>query len=337
MSRIGNWFRFIGVAAALLLCPGCGSDETAQTASDAADTARTERVLGPVKVVVEVDPREPRLSDNPTLTLTVEAEEGVDVTMPPFGSSLADFVIRNYRKPLPEMRGRHRVIRQIYELEPVRTGEHLIHPITVPFVDNRPNGDGKEHVAETEGLTIVIQSVLGEEIPSLAELKPAEAPKALPEEPFNPLGLLWALPVVVVPILFVWLRRRRSRSEKKAPRLTPRELAWLELKDLLAAGYLEREEFNFYYRDLTAVVCRYIERTTGVRAYEQTTQEFLHEVSNQDTFPADERERLRSFLEAADLVKFAALRPGKTEIESSFNRAKDFLGLEVSGSGEVRS
>ena len=38
------------------------------------------------------------------------------------------------------------------------------------------------------------------------------------------------------------------------------------------------EEFALYYMELTAVVRRYIERTTGVRAPEQTTEEFLHEV-----------------------------------------------------------
>ncbi len=337
MRRVLNWYCLIGMAAALLLWPGCGGDETAQTAGQDAETARTERVLGPVKVIVEVSPREPRLSDDPTFTLTVEFEEGVDVTLPPFGNSLGDFVIRNYRKPLPEVRGRHRVIRQVYELEPVRTGEHLIHPVAIPFVDNRPKGDGEEHVAETEGLTVIVKSVLGEEVPSLADLKPAEEPKELPEEPFNALVLLWGLPAVALLILFVWMKRRRRSEEDVAPKLTPRERAWLELKDLLAAGYLEREEFNFYYRDLTAVVCRYIERTTSVRAYEQTTEEFLRAVTGRETFPDDERQRLQSFLESADLIKFANLRPGKTEIESSFNRAKDFLGLEVSGRGETQA
>lgn len=340
MSRFANCSCLIGLVAALvaaaLILSACGGEEAANSATGGADVARTERVMGPVKVVVEIDPREPRLSDEPTLTLTVEAEEGVDVKMPPFGNSLGDFVIRNYRKPMPEMSGRRQVIRQIYELEPVRTGEHLIHPIAIPFVDNRSKGDGKEHLAETEGLTIIVRSVLGEEIPSLADLKPADAPQELPEKPFNPLNLLWGLPVVLALALALWLRARRKPEEERAPKLTPRELAWLELKDLLAAGYLEREEFNLYYGDLTAVVCRYIERTVEVRAYEQTTEEFLREVTGRDIFPEAERIRLQDFLEAADLIKFANMRPGKSEIESSFNRAKDFLGLEVSG-GEARS
>lgn len=336
MSRAVNWFCLIGMTAALLLWPGCGSDEAAPTEGHTGETARTERVLGPVKVIVEVAPREPRLSDDPTFTLTVEAEDGVDVTMPPFGNSLGDFVIRNYRKPMPEMRGGRRVIRQIYELEPMRTGEHLIHPISIPFVDNRPKGDGKEHLAETESLTVIVKSVLGEEIPSLAGLKPAEDPKEIHEEPFNALMLLWGSPLIAALVVLVWWRRRRRDGVDAAPKLTPREMAWLELKDLLGAGYLEREEFNFYYRDLTAVVCRYIERTTGVRAYEQTTEEFLREVTGQEIFPESERERLGAFLESADLIKFAAVRPGKTEIESSFNRAKDFLGLEVTGGKEAQ-
>ena len=59
---------------------------------------------------------------------------------------------------------------------------------------------------------------------------------------------------------------------------------------------------------------------------EQTTQEFLHEISRRSDFPADESRRLRSFLEAADLVKFAAHRPRKADVEESFRRAKVFVG-----------
>ena len=84
-----------------------------------------------------------------------------------------------------------------------------------------------------------------------------------------------------------------------------------------------------FYVELTAVVRRYIERTTGIRAPEQTTEEFLREISQANTFNRDTNERLRNFLESADLVKFAAFRPRHEDVEESFSRAKIFIGLKA--------
>ena len=83
-----------------------------------------------------------------------------------------------------------------------------------------------------------------------------------------------------------------------------------------------------FYVELTAVVRRYIERTTGILAPEQTTEEFLVEISRKETFRPEERGRLKHFLESADLVKFAAHEPRKEDLEESFERAKVFVGLE---------
>jgi hypothetical protein len=82
-----------------------------------------------------------------------------------------------------------------------------------------------------------------------------------------------------------------------------------------------------FYVELTAVVRRYIERTTGLHAPEQTTEEFLREAGAGDVIARDERQRLKDFLEAADLVKFAAHQPLSQDIEEAFRRARTFVGL----------
>ena len=84
---------------------------------------------------------------------------------------------------------------------------------------------------------------------------------------------------------------------------------------------------KLFYVELTAIVRRYIERTKGIHAPEQTTQEFLQEISRRKDFPAEQSRRLRSFLEAADLVKFAAHQPREEDVEESFRRAKCVRGL----------
>ena len=201
------------------------------------------------------------------------------------------------------------------------------------FVDSRPGGDGKEHRLETEGLTVEIESVLGTELPSLAELKPAVGPVELP--PSGQARVWWAAAAIaaVAGLVFVWWLRKRRRKKPAEEVLSPQELARRELQRLLDDRLAERD-VKLFYVALTAVVRRYIERTTGIRAPEQTTEEFLREISLCDVFPLEESRRLRHFLEAADLVKFAAYQPRTEDLEQSVQRAKAFIGLELA---EVRA
>ena len=318
------------LAAAASLPSGCSRQAEKPAESSPADddgNAYWEDERGPVKVRVEVDPPKASLSDEPTLTLTIDYQRGVTVDKPPFGKSFGDFEIRDFHEPMLKIAGDREIIRQIYTLEPMRTGKLPIYPISVTFTDDRPDGDGQEHTIESEGLTVEITSVVGSELPSLEELRPMAPPVELPQprgfRVRRPITLL-LLVVAVLVGLWRWLRRRKAVD---ATLLSPQELAYLELEKLLEAGLAETD-VKQYYVELTAVVRRYIERTTGIRAPEQTTEEFLHQISRRQTFPPAESARLKSFLESADLVKFAARRPRKEDIEESFQRAKIFIALE---------
>jgi hypothetical protein len=120
---------------------------------------------------------------------------------------------------------------------------------------------------------------------------------------------------------------RRQASEADVP-LSPKELAWLELERLVQQN-LAQKDVKLFYVELTGVIRRYIERSTGVRAPEQTTEEFLSQISRHTSFAAEESDRLKAFLESADLVKFAAQEPRAEDIEEAFERAKVFIGLKT--------
>ncbi|MBN2476271.1 MAG: hypothetical protein JXB62_16785 [Pirellulales bacterium] len=281
-----------------------------------------------MRVTVEVEPAKARLSDEPKLTLTIDYQRGVTIRKPPFGESLGDFEIRDFHEPLPQVADEREIVRQVYTLEPTSTGKLPIDPISVTFIDTRPDGDGKEHTVQTEGLTVEVASVVGSEMPSLAELRPAAPPVTLDAPAGRGLWWLLGIGLCAAGAAAGWWIWRRRRQAMEAHPLSPRELAYLELEKLLEANLAEKD-VKRYYVQLTAIVRRYIERTTDVRAPEQTTEEFLREISHKATFPADESEHLKRFLESADLVKFAAHRPRKQDVEESFQRAKVFLGLET--------
>jgi len=314
-------------SVSLLIAISCGC--TGPDVEDAQESepelvARTEIERGPVHVIVEVEPNPARLSDEPKLTLTIEHEQGVKVDKPPFGEAVGESLqIRDFHEPLPEAKEGYEIIRQIYTLEPTRTGQLQIDPIAVTFTV-----DDKQHSLETEALAIEITSILGDKAPSLNDLQGIEGPVELPE----PRGMaMWlvaigcGLAVIVAVSTWVVLRRRKDEPEKQ---FTPQELAFLELQRIVQQELSERD-VKLFYVELTGVVRRYIERTTGIHAPEQTTEEFLREINSAEVFLGDEQSRLGAFLESADLVKFAAHQPTAHDIEESFRRAKVFIGLEA--------
>lgn len=340
---------------AFLCLSGCVAKNDAPPEDTNAKPAISTVERGPVRATVEVSPRRARLSDEPTLTLTINSAEGVNVRKPPFGETLGDFLIRDFHEPLPKVRDGREIIRQIYTLEPTRAGRMTIDPISISFTDLRPDGDGKTHTLETEPISVEITSRIGDQPPSLGEMRGAAGPVGLTATtPF----WVWALIGASVAALIVglWLRRRRRRETAAAVVvLSPEEMANLELDQLVKSGLAERD-VKLFYVELTAIVRRYIERTTGVRAPEQTTEEFLREISRGGSLSHWERARvrasvdddspsppvplpegegwlrenltrLRNFLEAADLVKFAAHRPRSEDIDESVRRARLFIGM----------
>ena len=287
---------------------------------------------GPVRISVTFDPSPARLSDEPTLTLEIAYARGITVRKPEFGSALGDFVIRDFREPLPRIEGDRQILRQIYTLEPTRAGKFVIDPISIAFTDNQAAGSDKEHTIETEPITVEVAAAVAREAPSLDQLRAAAEPLPLP--PASSTARRWIAALAAVVLLAAggawWLLRRKRLLPASLP--TPAELANSELRRLRESDLAVKDVKQFYV-ELTAIVRRYIERTKGIRAPEQTTQEFLLEISRRQDFPAEQSRRPKSFLEAADLVKFAAHQPREEDIEESFRRARAFA--DCAGGEEV--
>jgi hypothetical protein len=325
---------FLCVFIVLLLVSGCGqhNEKPASEADQKTKAARSEVERGPVRLLVSVEPSAARLSDEPKLTIEIEYPQGIAIRKPEFGSALGEFVIRDFREPMPRVHDDRQIVQKIYTLEPMRTGKIVIDPIALTFTDDRPGGSGKEHTLETEPLTVEVAAAVAEEAPSLDQLHPSAGLLPLPQSLAATYWWIVALAgVAVAATVGLWRSRRRRREESGTP-LTPVELAYLELQRLLENQHA-REDVKLFYVELTAIVRRYIERTKGIHAPEQTTQEFLHEIGRRSDYPADESRRLMSFLEAADLVKFAAHQPRAEDIEESFRRAKVFVGCAGSEKG----
>lgn len=335
--------RSLACAVALfgsVLVIGCVRSGSVPAASSIPSDA-VERVTdkGPVKLTVRIWPSVPRLSDIVSMEIEIRFAQGVEVKPPAFGQAVGDFLIRDYSEKQaagdePESDQQVRKFR--YQLEPTQAGKHLIRAVSVQFVDKR---QGSENFAtpttiESEPMEINVTSELGDAVPSLALLEPMFPPRPLDE------GISWwwaalALPVAAVIVLLAWCRRRRIKQAARPMDLSPAEIAKAALAQLLSENLPAQARFQEFYLRLTGVVRYYIEGTTGLRAPEQTTEEFLRAMRLQKHFGAEQTVRLQDFLEAADMVKYAGQEPTAEQIELSIARAREFIEIrsdEPSGS-----
>lgn len=323
----------VACGLALVACgPSRESPAGGQKTATESAVASTEKTRGPVTVRLEVEPEKPTLSDDIQLTLTIRAEEGVVVERPAIRPSVSEFVLRDFTHELPDVEQGMQIQRSRYVLEALRSGPHLIRPVRVKFRVTKPGSEGdpdKDYEVVTEPLEVEVGSILGDQRPDLATIR---GPRGLVDLPPPASSVPWpwigaGLGVLAAAVTAGVLLRRRRHPPRERVR-SPEELAYIELQALIQADLVAAERYGEFYVELTGIVRRYIERTTNVHAPEQTTEEFLREIRDRNLFAADKQAQFKGFLEAADLIKFAARVPGTEEIEASFDTAKAFVGLE---------
>lgn len=309
------------------------------TAAPDAGSAASEALVqnsesGPVRVALSLQPKKPRLGDTLTLTLTVDAQPGVQVEMPPFGEALGRFAITSFTprsETKPDGSSQHS---QRYVLEAPMSGRQRIPSLRIEFSDHRPAsgtwvgslpdaGGESQHEILTDELAVDIASVLPEEGDS--ELRGLRA------ELDESVGTRWrvglaALPAAIVLLgLAAWLLRRLRTRAALQVRISAYDHARRRMTELERRGWPGQGEADAWYVELSDIVRRYIEDRFGVRAPELTTEEFLREAQARLRLQASQRQLLEAFLETCDRVKFAGYRPGATESQRAFEEAGRFL------------
>ena len=282
-------------------------------------------------MTVRVSPPEPRLSDLVNLEIEVVAPEQIEIKAPTFGNAVGDFLVRDYHEDSSgtssESNERTRKFR--YELEPVHSGTHLIRSVVIEFVDHRDSSEEKDKVATiaSDPIEVEVSTMLDDQVPDLGQLEGMLPPQPLEEN--HRYWWVWGLVLAIALLLtaFKFLRRRESGVATERKR-SPEEIAREALVALLAEDLSGQGLFKDFYVRLTGIVRVYIEGTTGLRAPEQTTEEFLREIRTRATFPPERSIQLQEFLEAADMVKYAGQQPGSDQIELSIRRAQEFISGE---------
>ncbi len=218
---------------------------------------------------------------------------------------------------------------QTYRLQPAASGSQAIPPILIEFIDRRPGQkpapDGEDaYELLTPRVDFEVQSVLpasasAEMRPPLGQLPPI-GPSPLRRATWGLLVLI-LLGLVASPFLiFAWRKRRTVLRRRSAY-----EIARGRLDRLMSAPIPQSSAIDAFIVELSDIIRRYLEDRFDLRAPELTTEEFLDVVSESKELSMDHRQLLRDFLNQADLVKFAGIKPSEEVVRLMLAAADRFL------------
>ena len=162
--------------------------------------------------------------------------------------------------------------------------------------------------------------------PSLnADIRDIKPPLDWPSHFFWPWGVLILIATITVLILGLWIQaRRRAHVIPQTPR-TPAEVAFILLSGLEQRPYHTPEQAKEFYIELADIVRRYIEERFSVRAPQMSTEEFLIHLKTAANLNASQKDILKDFLSACDMVKFARYGPSEQEAKESILLAKKLI------------
>ncbi|MBU0638711.1 MAG: hypothetical protein KKB50_07595 [Planctomycetes bacterium] len=283
---------------------------------------------GPLRFTVKVSPSEVWLGDEITVSLDVHTPEDYLVRFPTvedFGA--LEVAAEEARDPRPAPDG-GLAWQQVFRITALHSGQLEIPPLVVPYA-RRPD----EAVAQprfeqelaTGTLNVAVRSALTSQ-DTVAQprditdtLLPDKPPLTTRQWVYGAAAALSAL--LALYVLHRVIRRRLSRP---VPPIPAELLALRALSDLAMTDLIETDPRAYYYR-LSEIVRTYIERKFALAAPEMTTEEFLGTLArDRGALPYD-AERLRAFLQACDIVKYAAFRPRNEDAEQALSTARAFV------------
>lgn len=313
-----------------LLISGCGDNEAPAPIRSTEPVAPQETTVtdGPVTVMLKADPGSVLLDRNIVFTIRVTAPKHVKVQLPPIGDRLQGFIGAGQFDRKPQTDGARVTTERVIRLTPLIADEYRIAPMPIPY--NAPtaaNGKATNTWLATPPIVLPMQAVTDKQVDK--NITPVLDPIWIHPPMQTVAGYIGILLAILAMLFLAWKLIRRAHRRIRLMRMSPRERALEELDTLLAKKLLEKQKVKDFYVELTMVVRRYIERQHHVRAPEQTTKEFLAAVSADARFAPEIVTRLRAFLEAADLVKFAAYTPDEANVTNAIDTARNYITTDA--------
>jgi len=234
-------------------------------------------------------------------------------SMPQFAENLGGFVIRDWQRPEPFISedGR-REQEHTYILETYLTGMYELPPAHIKYKDQSITNSISSTPICVEVITVAEE---GDLFSGIRDIKPpveivVEQPDRLKYWIIAISGAVVAIAVIAIALAFM-----RKRETAPPPPVPAHERAYEALRQLHAQQLIEQGLIKEYYFALSTILRHYIEDRFGLRAPEQTTEEFLLFTRDSSMFSSEQRTILKDFLKECDLVKFANFNASQTDAQ----------------------
>ncbi|ARN56677.1 hypothetical protein [Sedimentisphaera salicampi] len=219
--------------------------------------------------------------------------------------------------------------RLVYEIEPEQTGsfEVLFKFVYTDFED-------QEVVQPFGKIEFEVSSALSDEEKSTLKNKGAEklvnkiSPEPEPAEvPINKLAVAAGAAGLALAAAGIWLyiSKRKKNALQEVKYVLPHKSAYKFLEALKFRNLPQNGQMKEYVYILSNLLRSYIQVRFSLPATDMTTEEFLEDAAERGIFSAVQNKTLQSFLEKADLVKFAGFSPSIDQAEEMMDSAKDFI------------
>ena len=344
MCRGRNFLILMALVA--MAVAGCQADKskTAAVVQQNKPAIIKKYAKKPIKLELHLDSDRINTAQFFHLLLRVEGPENYTFELPAADDEVfGDLTVAGGKKTKPALNAKGIYQQQSYILEPLGPGKTKLPPLHVSAWEK---GKDKAQVIElvTDEIPLTVESLLvaGDKA-KLADIVPPVA------EPVN--WLLWSgvaagVMVLLAVIWFLW-GRRKPKEAPLPPAIPPYLAALRAIEDLRNKKLPAMGMTKQFYAELSNILRQYIERHLGLRATEQTTEEFLvglgsllpHSlisVTNKSGsgLRAEHKRLLRDFLTHCDLVKFAEYQPHLDDIDSALTLCRKFIE-DTGGEGPV--
>jgi hypothetical protein len=284
----------------------------------------SDNTLGRVEVSLSFDPPVVRLDRDTLLTIRMTSPTNVVVKLPAIDSRVTGFAVSGcYDSPAAHSGGKTVRTRNI-RLTPQIAKEYRIAPMAVTWKDP---ATGLEQWFPTKPVALASEALQKEA--SGKDIAAARGPVWI----YPGLKGVLGYTVVIVGLgalgYLLWRLFRKVRRAVQLRRMSPRERALFELAELMARDLVGHNRVKDFYFELTMIVRAYIERAHAIRAPEQTTEEFLSVVTSDVRFSKAVVKRLRDFMQAADLVKYAGMQPDPASVTTATATARNYIETDA--------
>jgi hypothetical protein len=273
---------------------------------------------GPVSLEMDVDNVEISTAGQLNIVLRGKVVEGWKPSFPELSGDLGEFKILSVQDfPSRLAKDGSIELSRIISVQPFLSGNYEIPILGLNYTKEESKG-----TLFTTPVGITVTTLLPENTENL-ELKELKEP-----DTFNYNNLIIYLSasvlILIIGVLLFLFYRKRKRN-RIIPKIAPSEEAFQKLSNLLTRNLPEEGRYKEFYYRLNLIVRVYIEKQFFLRAPEQTTEEFLQDLSVSKEIGGNFKQVLKEFLIHSDLVKFALLKPEEKDIERSVESCRNFI------------